>query len=103
MARRKNPAEDGDAIQGPDFEDSLAALEEIVAAMEEDQLPLEEVSRYEKGSKLLARCESRLRAAAASSYHPRDQDEIAWIPPQTDRIPAPPADEHDDDDDIRLF
>ncbi len=48
----------------PSFEQALAELEELVAAMEEDQLPLEElVEHYEKGSKLLARCEAVLDSA----------------------------------------
>ena len=48
----------------PSFEQALAELEKLVAAMEEDQLPLEQlVDNYEQGSKLLARCESVLESA----------------------------------------
>jgi len=48
----------------PGFEQALAELEKLVAAMEEDQLPLEKlVENYEQGSKLLARCESVLESA----------------------------------------
>ena len=48
----------------PTFEQALAELEKLVAAMEEDQLPLEKlVENYEQGSKLLARCESVLESA----------------------------------------
>ena len=83
MARKKSTS--GDQPGGePSFELALAELEEIVAAMEEEQLPLEElVARYEKGSKLLARCESVLDEPAGPA--------------------AGTPDEYDDDDDIRLF
>lgn len=113
-ARRKSTAAEagGDL---PSFELALAELEEIVAAMEEEQLPLEElVARYEKGSKLLARCESVLASArkrlqtissrtAADTVEPDDE---ADLPDPDATAPGPTAgtpDEHDDDDDIRLF
>jgi exodeoxyribonuclease VII small subunit len=113
-ARRKSAT--GEASGDlPSFELALAELEEIVAAMEEQQLPLEElVARYEKGSKLLARCESVLASArkrlqtisATSSADLVDDDEEADLP-DTDPTPAGHAagipDEHDHDDDIRLF
>jgi exodeoxyribonuclease VII small subunit len=98
------------------FEAALAELEAIVAAMEEEQLPLEElVARYEKGSKLLARCETVLAsarkrlqtisakaAADAAAIAGDDQDS-----PDEDDEPAGhdagTPDDNDDDDDIRLF
>lgn len=46
------------------FEESLAGLEEIVEAMENEELPLEDlVECYEKGSVLLKRCEALLKGA----------------------------------------
>jgi exodeoxyribonuclease VII small subunit len=46
------------------FEDAMAELENIVEAMEGEQLPLEElVARYEAGSSLLKHCASVLSAA----------------------------------------
>jgi len=115
MARKKNETADPPA-NGASFEEALSELEEIVAAMEEEQLPLEElVARYEKGSKLLARCETVLASArkrlqtisaqaaaeAASARGGEDRDS-----PDVDDETADPAalpDDQDDDDDIRLF
>lgn len=113
-ARKKSPTGDS-AGDGPTFEAALSELEEIVAAMEEEQLPLEElVSRYEKGSKLLARCETVLASArkrlqtisARSIAETVDPDDEADVPDEDDQAPGQTAgtpDEHDDDDDIRLF
>ncbi len=115
MPARKKPSADDSAGTHPTFELALAELEEIVAAMEEEQLPLEElVARYEKGSKLLSRCESVLASArkrlqtisARSIAETVDPDEEADLPDNDDPAPGLTAgtpDEHDDDDDIRLF
>lgn len=115
-ARKKSPTGDSPG-DGTTFEAALSELEEIVAAMEEEQLPLEElVSRYEKGSKLLARCESVLASArkrlqtisAKSIADTVDPDDEADVPDEDDQATgqsntAGTPDEHDDDDDIRLF
>ena len=46
------------------FEQSMEDLESLVEAMEEDQLPLEElVANYEKGAGLIHHCEQLLAAA----------------------------------------
>lgn len=46
------------------FEEALEGLESIVESMENEQLPLEDlVAYYEKGSKLMAHCESVLGSA----------------------------------------
>jgi exodeoxyribonuclease VII small subunit len=116
MPARKKPSSGGPASDTPNFESALAELEEIVAAMEEEQLPLEElVSRYEKGSKLLSRCESVLASArkrlqtisARTTAETVNPDEEADVPDEDDQAPgqhhAGTPDEHDDDDDIRLF
>jgi exodeoxyribonuclease VII small subunit len=98
---RKKASSTGDS--GPDFEKAIAELEEIVAAMEEEELPLEElVARFEKGTKLLTSCENvlasakkRLQTIAASQSVTDD----AQLSPE----PSENPDDTDDDDDIRLF
>ena len=61
----KAPRGDEAAAQTPeDFEASLAALEETVAALEAGDLPLEEaLKRFEEGTRLLRRCETALKRA----------------------------------------
>jgi exodeoxyribonuclease VII small subunit len=106
MPARRKSTDEGPPADGPSFEAALAELEEIVAAMEEEQLPLEElVARYEKGSKLLVRCETvlasaRKRLQTISARADAAEGETADA--EDDELPGAPA-EHDDDDDIRLF
>lgn len=97
----------------PSFEEALAELEAVVEAMEEEQLPLEDlVSHYEKGSALLKRCESVLKSARErlELITLRNQAEnaldsgattlhAAATPPEATEL----TDDTDDDDDIRLF
>lgn len=61
----KAPHGDKAAEREPeDFEASLAALEETVAALETGDLPLEEaLKRFEEGTRLLRRCEAALKRA----------------------------------------
>ncbi len=106
MPRKK----DLPAATGPAFEDAIAGLEEIVEAMEHEQLPLEElVANYEKGSALLNHCEAILKSA-------RSRIELITLRNQNEGVPEPAAqstpasalppaveDDPDDDDDIRLF
>lgn len=90
----------------PTFEQALAELEKLVAALEEDQLPLEKlVENYEQGSKLLARCESVLESA-------RKRLELITLNGSAGNDAAEPeaAQENDtdssadqEDDEIRLF
>ena len=90
----------------PSFEQALAELEKLVAAMEEDQLPLEKlVENYEQGSKLLARCESVLESA-------RKRLELITLDGGSGSDEAEPDAAEDDDadtsadqedDEIRLF
>jgi exodeoxyribonuclease VII small subunit len=104
MPRRKNMPPD--SSDGPSFEEALSGLETIVEAMEHEQLPLEElVAHYEKGSKLLERCESFLQSA-------RERIELITLRARNETgddagDSAPPSAEpdvsDDDDDDIRLF
>ena len=45
----------------PSFEESLARLESIVAAMESGDLGLDEmIAKFEEGQKLITRCQKRL-------------------------------------------
>lgn len=47
----------------PTYEDALAELERLVAAMEAGQLPLDQLLQsYKRGAELLAFCRSRLEA-----------------------------------------
>lgn len=111
---RKKPAA-GDASQDPvDFEKSLAELEAIVAEMEEQQLPLEQlVARYERGARLLTGCEAVLQSARKRLQTIADAHAAGNSAPMTDSLdeeddladdaPTPLAAPDDDDDDIRLF
>ena len=48
----------------PTFEDALGKLESIVEAMEEGELPLEQLlARYEEGTRMVKFCQERLAAA----------------------------------------
>jgi len=61
MAKQKTGKQ---PLPSPGFEQSLAALEEIVHDLEEGQLGLEEsLLRYEEGVKLLRRCHELLTKA----------------------------------------
>ena len=107
MATRKiNPPPEENE---PCFEEALAGLEGIVEAMEHEQLPLEDlVSCYERGSALLGRCESLLKAAREriELITLRNPAEIGLESdpgiPHAARPPSETADP-DDDNDIRLF
>jgi exodeoxyribonuclease VII small subunit len=112
MARRKETATDTPGTSKPSFEEALSSLEGIIEAMEHEHLPLEElVSNFEKGSSLLAHCESILKNAREriEVITVRNQNEIAL---EAGTKPADAAgfstpnnlsDDPDDDDDIRLF
>lgn len=105
--RKSTPAK---ADQGPSFEEALDGLESIVEAMENEQLPLEElVDCYEKGTRLIQRCESILDSA-------RERIELITVGNKDEtglENPAPAGDSAADtsasgesdgsDDDIRLF
>ena len=109
MARKKASTPDKE----PGFEEAIARLEAIVAAMEEEQLPLEDlVTRDEEGTRLLARCEAVLADARKRliTIAARGEDEAGESPAGADEFPDPNAsggpdapDDDDDDDDIRLF
>ncbi|MCB1538282.1 MAG: exodeoxyribonuclease VII small subunit [Rhodospirillales bacterium] len=53
-----------DAVAALSFEDALGALEGIVKSLESGQIPLEDsIQAYERGMKLRAHCEARLKSA----------------------------------------
>ena len=110
MGRKKidDPQEDG----LPTFEDALAGLETIVEAMENENLPLEElVAHYEKGSGYLARCEAILQVAKGRiqlitlrNQNPTTFEEDEPAAEDTEFSGSQiTSDELDDDNDIRLF
>jgi exodeoxyribonuclease VII small subunit len=52
------------AIAAMSFEEAMAALESIVDTLEKGEAPLEEsIALYERGAKLKAQCEARLKDA----------------------------------------
>ncbi len=87
------------------FEESLAGLEEIVAAMENEELPLEDlVACYEKGSALLGRCETLLKGARERIELITLRNEDARNGGGTSGESAESGDEEEaENDDIRLF
>lgn len=112
MARRKETSPETSGATAPSFEDALSSLEGIIEAMEHEHLPLEElVSNFEKGSSLLAHCESVLKNAREriEVITLRNQNEIALEAGTKSAdaagFPTPNdlSDDPDDDDDIRLF
>ena len=51
-------------VEEMSFEEALAAFEQVVGALESGQVPLEQsIALYERGAKLRAHCEARLREA----------------------------------------
>jgi exodeoxyribonuclease VII small subunit len=63
-----------DTVTGPSFEEALDSLEDLVAKMEGDELPLEEmIVGYEKGVRLRGICEQRLEEAQAKVELIRDR------------------------------
>lgn len=59
------PAKAGDSAKvNLPFEEALQKLEQIVEAMEADDLPLESLlAKYEEGSRLVQRCQEKLAEA----------------------------------------
>lgn len=110
MAARRKPSA-AETPSEPGFEEALAELETLVEAMEEEQLPLEDlVAHYEQGSALLRRCESVLKSARErleliTLRNQTENDLDSATTPMHGGTPPPetPEDDLDDDDDIRLF
>ena len=102
MARAKDTKKE----QQPDFEEAISELEAIVSAMEDEDLPLEDlVERFETGTRLLSRCQSVLDSAKkrlqtiAKEAAQAEQTENPLTTEDSTDTETP----HVDDDDIRLF
>ena len=51
-------------LEAMSFEDAMAALEQVVGALEKGDVPLDQsITLYERGAALKAHCEARLKAA----------------------------------------
>ena len=51
-------------VEAMSFEDAMAALEQVVGALEKGDVPLDQsITLYERGAALKAHCEARLKAA----------------------------------------
>ena len=67
-------------IDAMSFEDAMAALEEIVRKLESGDVPLEEsIALYERGAKLRANCEAKLKSA---------EEKVAQITKDSDGQPT---------------
>ncbi|WP_280152329.1 exodeoxyribonuclease VII small subunit [Piscinibacter sp. XHJ-5] len=63
------------------YEDALAELERLVAAMEGGQLPLDQLLRsYQRGAELLAFCRSRLEAVEQQVKVLEEGQLKPWMP-----------------------
>jgi exodeoxyribonuclease VII small subunit len=98
------------AAKAPAFEEALGHLEKLVEAMENDQLPLEDlVAHYEKGAKLLQHCEQVLDTARKRieliEISPSAENGLESNAPtaETSRAPSDVDPGDDDQDDIRLL
>ncbi|NSL54223.1 exodeoxyribonuclease VII small subunit [Uliginosibacterium aquaticum] len=68
------------AEQAASFEQALSELEGIVAAMERDDLPLENaLASYQRGVKLLRHCQGTL-AAAEQKIRILENDQLTDLP-----------------------
>ncbi len=106
MAEKKKAKKDDTGT----FEEAMAELETLVEAMENDQLPLEDlVAHYEKGAGLLRHCEEVLTAA-------KERIELIEVGNSAEKNLAPDPEEEEDspdtgdspaaespEDDIRLL
>lgn len=88
----KKTATQDSSQSAPSFEEALAALEKVVAAMESESLPLDDmITSFEDGSRLLSICRRRLDQA---------RQRVEAITRREDGEPAlAPLDNADDDDD----
>lgn len=114
--KKPAPSRVSDAPDEPErtFEESIRQLEEIVDAMESEDMPLEDlVNAYDKGTQLLRGCDGILKAAREriNVIMAGKQDEIglesepakAQAPRSYPAAAAPDAIDDEPDDEIRLF
>jgi len=87
------------------FENAMQRLEAIVAAMESDELPLEElIVRYEEGIRLVQLCETKLKAAEKKIeiITRKAQGKVELAPFEPDETP-PEKSPSTGRDDVSLF
>lgn len=79
MATKSNAA--AQAASEPAFEEAMHRLETIVEAMEAGDVPLADLlAKYEEGSRLLAVCEQRLKAAELKIEQLKRQKDGSLVP-----------------------
>ena len=91
------------------FEQALSRLESIIAQMESDELPLDDLLiRYEEGIKLVGFCSEKLKSAEKRiqivTQNAKGKPALTDFEPDSkvSESPTPPVSESDDDE-IRLF
>ena len=97
--------------EAPTFESALGELEELIAKMENDQLPLETlVASYEKGAELLKHCErvladarKRIEVVQLSGSEENELDSGTDQAVDSQNPPSAGSEDGDDSNDIRLF
>jgi exodeoxyribonuclease VII small subunit len=73
-------SEPSPAAAAPRYEESLAELERLVAAMENGQLPLDALlDNYRRGAELLELCRSRLQAVEQQVQVLEDGQMKDWV------------------------
>ncbi len=78
MARANPSSEQSDAAAT--YEDALAELERLVAAMEGGQLPLDKLlESYKRGAELLSFCRARLEAVEQQVKVLEDGELKPWV------------------------
>lgn len=79
LMAKQNPAPTATA-NSPRYEDALAELERLVAAMEGGQLPLDELMKnYQRGAELLQLCRARLEAVEQQVKILEDGQLKPWV------------------------
>ena len=83
------------------FEAAIERLEEIVAQMESDQLPLDAlIERYEEGTQLIGICQEKLKAAEQRIEMVTRKSTTNAFPPTNDPIRSNLT---NNDPDVSLF
>lgn len=79
MAQAPEPA--ATSAEPATYEDALAELERLVAAMEGGQLPLDQLLRsYQRGAQLLSFCRARLEAVEQQVKVLEEGQLKPWMP-----------------------
>jgi len=79
MAKSQPPSSAPDAVAPASYEQALAELERLVAAMESGQMPLDQLlDSYKRGAELLSYCRARLDAVEQQVKVLEDGQLKAW-------------------------